>query len=343
MFPRCIHCRTRFGANTVLPHQPVGRRLAFDQSKGRLWVVCTRCGLWNLTPIEDRWEAIQECADLFRNSEVRVTTPHIGLAQHTGGLDLIRIGDQSVRSEIANWRYGTRLINRYGRWLVGWTLAAVGAGATLTLVGASTHSLVLTAWLAIVAAAWINLPADALQWRTVAELLRPDGSLVQLRAHNLRSGTLAGRGRYPPSIAVSAGGALLKYTGEEAARLLSHLLPRYNRQGGSATDVAAAVALVDQAEAAVATEGGDGAPWEWIAKHGPHGLIYAMPLKHRLALEMAVTEHLEQNTMAAQAVALEDPWRDAETIGAIADNLLVPQFITDWLARRRMRRLGAAA
>ena len=34
---------------------PVGRRLAFDPAKGRLWVVCRSCERWNLTPLEERW------------------------------------------------------------------------------------------------------------------------------------------------------------------------------------------------------------------------------------------------------------------------------------------------
>lgn len=36
----------------------MGRRLAFDGAKGRLWVVCRKCKRWNLTPLEERWEAI---------------------------------------------------------------------------------------------------------------------------------------------------------------------------------------------------------------------------------------------------------------------------------------------
>ena len=60
---------------------PVGRRLAFDQRRGRLWVVCRKCGKWNLTPLEERWEAIESCERLFRDTRKRTSTENIGLAK----------------------------------------------------------------------------------------------------------------------------------------------------------------------------------------------------------------------------------------------------------------------
>ncbi len=53
---------------SAIEHFPVGRRLAFDAAKGRLWVVCHHCGRWNLSPLEERWEAIEECERLFRGT-----------------------------------------------------------------------------------------------------------------------------------------------------------------------------------------------------------------------------------------------------------------------------------
>jgi len=44
MFSTCIFCHGSLGANAVVEHFPVGRRLAFDSEKGRLWVVCRRSG-----------------------------------------------------------------------------------------------------------------------------------------------------------------------------------------------------------------------------------------------------------------------------------------------------------
>ncbi|HMH86422.1 MAG TPA: hypothetical protein VK529_10795, partial [Gemmatimonadaceae bacterium] len=61
MYSTCLFCHTELGANEAVEHFPVGRRLAFDAAKGRLWVVCRKCERWNLTPVEERWEAIEEC------------------------------------------------------------------------------------------------------------------------------------------------------------------------------------------------------------------------------------------------------------------------------------------
>lgn len=59
MYETCMFCHRPLGENQVVEHFPVGRRLAFDSGKGRLWVVCRRCERWNLTPMEERWEAIE--------------------------------------------------------------------------------------------------------------------------------------------------------------------------------------------------------------------------------------------------------------------------------------------
>ena len=54
MFKSCMYCHKRLGNNEVIESFPVGRRLAFDGERGRLWVVCRRCERWNLTPLEER-------------------------------------------------------------------------------------------------------------------------------------------------------------------------------------------------------------------------------------------------------------------------------------------------
>jgi len=71
-------------------------------------VICTRCGRWNLTPLEERWEAIDESERLFRGTRLRMSTDNIGLAQFRGGFELVRVGP-ALLPEIASWRYGTRL------------------------------------------------------------------------------------------------------------------------------------------------------------------------------------------------------------------------------------------
>jgi hypothetical protein len=89
VYTTCIFCNGPLGRNESIEHFPVGRRLAFDAAKGRLWVVCPRCERWNLTPLETRWEAIEEAERAYRGMKLRVSTDNIGLARLHEGLDLV--------------------------------------------------------------------------------------------------------------------------------------------------------------------------------------------------------------------------------------------------------------
>src|SRR5688572_6008059 len=80
MFSTCLFCHGQLGKNEVVEHFPVGSRLAFDSARGRLWAVCPHCRRWNLSPLDDRWEAIDECERLFRGTRARTSTDNIGLA-----------------------------------------------------------------------------------------------------------------------------------------------------------------------------------------------------------------------------------------------------------------------
>src|SRR5947208_10646354 len=131
MYSTCIFCHSRLGTNEVIEHFPIGRRLAFDAARGRLWVVCRKCERWNLTPVEERWEAIEECERMFRDTRLRVSTDNIGLARLREGLELVRIGEPQ-RPEMAAWRYGDQFGRRRKRYLV--TTGAVTAAVAGTIV-----------------------------------------------------------------------------------------------------------------------------------------------------------------------------------------------------------------
>ena len=124
MYSTCLFCHGALGANVAVDTFPVGRRLAFDAAKGRLWVVCPRCAQWNLTPLEERWEAVEQCEHLFARARMRASTAQIGIARMPGGLDLIRIG-RPLRPEFVAWRYGRALQRRR-------TLSVAGGAATVT-------------------------------------------------------------------------------------------------------------------------------------------------------------------------------------------------------------------
>jgi hypothetical protein len=111
MYSACLYCNAHLGENEQLPTFPVGRRVAFDEAKGRLWVICSRCGRWNLTPLEERWEAIEACERLYRGTRLRASTDNIGLARLRSGFEIVRIGP-ALLPEIASWRYGARMLQR---------------------------------------------------------------------------------------------------------------------------------------------------------------------------------------------------------------------------------------
>src|SRR3954447_22125183 len=129
MYSTCIFCHANLATNESIEHFPIGRRLAFDAARGRLWVVCRKCERWNLTPLEERWEAIEECERLYRDSRLRVSTENIGLARLREGLELVRVGEP-LRPEMAAWRYGDQFGRRRKKNLL-WTGAGVATAAGL--------------------------------------------------------------------------------------------------------------------------------------------------------------------------------------------------------------------
>src|SRR5690349_11232703 len=137
MYSTCIFCHSALEGNDAIEHFPVGRRLAFDPERGRLWVVCRRCRQWNLTPLEERWEAIEECERLYRDTKLRVATDNIGLAQLPDGTGLVRIG-RPLKPEMAAWRYGDQFGRRRRRSIIKGGLGAValaGGAAAIPSLG----------------------------------------------------------------------------------------------------------------------------------------------------------------------------------------------------------------
>src|SRR5687768_16885916 len=114
MLARCIFCHTDLPPNQTLEHFPVGRRVAFDPARGRLWAICPACRRWNLAPIEERWEALEELERLTRDhGRLLSQTEHIALLR-AEDLDVLRVGRAKLVEE-AWWRYGQELQRRQTR------------------------------------------------------------------------------------------------------------------------------------------------------------------------------------------------------------------------------------
>ena len=111
MYTSCLVCATPFEANEQLEHLPHGQRLAFDPARGRLWAVCRTCRRWSLTPIEDRWEALEELEKLVKDkARLLSKTDNIALLR-SGPLEIVRVGKAELTEE-AWWRYGRELTSR---------------------------------------------------------------------------------------------------------------------------------------------------------------------------------------------------------------------------------------
>ena len=357
MYDRCYVCERSLGRNDVLATLSIGRRLAFDPDRGRLWVVCPRCGEWNLTPLEERWEAVEACERLFTAATARASSAHIGLA-HTPGLELLRVGSAALRDELANWRYGTRLRRRRRRTAVLFSAAGVAGGAAIggaLLGGVATGSLAVASWGLVIAGVWAVELVRGVGPVGRTSFIGPKSERVWLAGSFVQDVRLArtSGAKGPRALIAIAGapGEEARYGRDAALRLLAAVLPRLNWRGADEDELRAATQILDEEEAFVAdAEGRRGATpepaWQRIAMRNWPGddLLSSMNPVARFAFEMAVTEEIERRALAGEAAALEGRWRDAEEVAGIADAMFLPAFVTDWLARRGQgRRRGAGS
>jgi hypothetical protein len=350
MFRRCIACNADLGGNEALEVFPVGRRLAFDAAKGRLWVVCPACKQWNLSPLEERWEAIEAAEKLYRDTKKRVTTDEVGLARVGDGTELVRIGEP-MRPEFAAWRYGARLVARRTKHVLVVGAAAV-AGGTMLLGGVAAGAVAGGA-----AAQFPNM-INAVRGlyrrlRVVARTADADGHAHLVTVATLRRAGIVTTDRAAwalelPRLPVSAGwrarlatnadeAPAFRLEGDAARRLLGRVLPHVNYAGASKDDVQRAVQRLEAGESLdslshlAARQEPKPPSWGWGTKRTPSRVALGeLPSMHRLALEMALQEDDERRWLEGELDELTDRWREAEEVAAIADRLLVP----GWVERR---------
>jgi hypothetical protein len=63
----------------------------------------------------------------------------------------------------------------------------------------------------------------------------------------------------------------------------------------------------------------------------------------RLALEMAAHEESERRALEGELEILEAAWREAEEVASIADRLLVPDHIEDWIRKYKKKLAGESS
>jgi hypothetical protein len=346
MYHTCLFCNHDLGRNEVVEHFPVGRRLAYDAAKGRLWVVCRKCERWNLTPLEERWEAIEECETLFRETRVRTSTDNVGLAKLGEGLELVRIG-APLRPEFAAWRYGDQFGRRRDRQLG--IAAAGGLALAAIVIGGATAGIGLGGFIWLIQGA-ANSIMHGSPGARVATLVGPDGRRLDvLRGHLAESSIEPGDEGIVTHVRHTRGVA--HFTGPDAQRAASLLMPHVNRYGGPKAAIAQAVKEIENEGSATAflerialvgrvtMQPPKKTPkqWRWGTEI-PRAGLYGLHAPQRLALEMALHEEQERRALEGELAELERAWQQAEEIAGIADNLLIPTHVEEQVQRARRER-----
>src|SRR5258708_36305844 len=134
MYRTCSFCNGKLDGDGGPSGLGVGRRLAFDEWKGRLWVICPKCSRWNLAPLDDRLEQIEALARAAGEGRVAAATEHVALIRWQS-YDVVRVG-KPRRMEFATWRYGERLRARRReqlKFVVPVTVAAVGLAVAVNV------------------------------------------------------------------------------------------------------------------------------------------------------------------------------------------------------------------
>lgn len=327
MYTRCIVCSTPFEANEELEHLPLGRRLAFDPVRGRLWVVCRTCRRWSLTPIEERWEALEELEKLTTDkAHLLSQTDNIALLR-LGPLEIVRVGRAEL-SEEAWWRYGRELASRRQNWQKLGFAGTLAAGAVLVGSWATGGITFFGAWLIMGhgsetvrdGARWLRFGSTAWQGdQRCAKCGAP------LRAIKFRERAALGLfpGESPGDIELVSrcercgtyreGGLHLK--GQEADRTLRRILAYHHFAGASERRVTSATRLIQEA----------GSPRDLariIVKDGRR--LGDLQRTGGIALEIATNEATEQRLLELELAELEAHWKREEELASIIDGELSP-------------------
>lgn len=319
---RCIFCHGVLPPNEALEHFPLGRRIAFDPHRGRLWAVCPSCHRWNLAPFEDRWEALEELekagVDLGR---VLATTENIALIQ-AHGVELVRVGKARLAEE-AWWRYGSQMMRRRTRArILNWTEQATVVGAAIAtggafylLMGGSSINNLLR---------WRRFGSTA--WRGDVRCVRCGSSLDQLSFKAARRLHLARDGQEELALHLQCRrcrflgrGGEFQLEGAPARNLLRRVITYSHFEGASEKRVRSATDYID-------ARGAPGAVTRELMTSGLR--LDALLDRHRrtqaVALEIALNEENERALLEMELKELEARWREEEEIAAIVDGQLTP-------------------
>jgi len=310
MYKTCAFCNGTLDGDGGPSGLTVGKRLAFDEWRGRLWVICPKCSRWNLAPLDDRLDRIDALARAAREGRIAAATEQVALIRWRG-YDFVRVG-KPPRIEFATWRYGERLRARQReqlKFVVPLTVATVGLAVAVNV--AAGGSVGVFVW---------NMPNIAkamyrgIVGRRRVGLVEPPicercGTVMNLQAKHVAHARVVQQRQTDLALILSCptcrteGAMLIGADAEAALRLgLTYLaLARGGRQ---------------RAEDAARLVEGAGGPEHLIRDVARRELtLRSLAPERRLAFEMAVDER-------AEVEELERQWQEAEEIANIADGLL---------------------
>jgi hypothetical protein len=324
----CFACDRPFPAAKELEHLPVGRMVAFDAKRGRLWIVCRWCSHWSLVPMESRWEAVEELERRSASATRLTATDEISLLQ-LGSVRSVRVG-AALPAEEAWWRYGPSLRGRHRRYAAISTVGGkVAAGASIAgmlglmvVPGALELAAIKRAKVTKVPKAAGDFGAEVavgfdrwfrygrFAWSGNAECGHCGAALSHLRFRDRHVARLQGDGTVTVRCTRcrrSDPGHIIHQA--EAEDLFRRCLAYSNVAGASPEELRAAVDVM---------EAGVGASSRYS---GPLSFRF-VPREELLALELVATEREEAVQLGWEVRDLEARWRSAEVVAAIIDGEL---------------------
>jgi hypothetical protein len=328
MFRSCAFCNTAFDGDGGPSGLGVGRRIAFDEWKGRLWVVCPRCSRWNLTPFDDRLERIEAVARAAQAGRIAGSTDQVALIRWER-YDFVRVG-KPPRVELATWRYGERLRNRQRermKVVVPLTVAAIGLGIVANVAAGGGFGVIV--WNIHRAVDWVYLRIVGSRRVSLIEspICARCGSIMELRARHVQYARVVPDTHADMGVLLSCPrchqeGAQL--TGIEAVQVLRQGLTYLNLVRGGRRRAEEAAREVDRV----------GGPDRLLRDVAQRELtLRSLRPERGLAFEMAVDER-------AEVEELEQQWREAEEIADIADGTLGSSTDVENELRRLKNRQG---
>ncbi len=329
MYTSCLFCSAGLGSNAAVEHLPVGRRLAYDADRGRIWTVCPRCGRWNLVPFEERWEALDECARMAERSLVRESGEELTLLKHPSGLSLIRIGRPTL-AELVSWRFARSMVWRRRGYLV--SMSAATGLAVGVLAGVTSGGIVFGA----VQTVLLGKAYKDMIW-PVIRLETADGRTVRVTALAARGATFGRGDDGEPILDVDFrrpqrhGKPPHRLTGPDIGHFIALAMPYVNEEGASERLAVEAAAAIDERGGrerfldSVATDR-EMLEQARFRKLGTQrtGVLLRLPRAIRLAMEAASHVEQEERALSGEMKSVFAEWRQAEHLASISDNLLDP-------------------